>query len=839
VSSLITAINATSGLSVTTTTGDTSTPAAFIDTIAGEQTNTTISLTFGTWTQINKPQFRWPLDSGQVSTGNDTIDLSASVGGSKYHNPLRDGDEVFFVIQTGGSLPSPLVANTTYYVKNANAQTFQLAATAGGAAINLTTAGSAFFICSTTINPGATFWNYVAELGSEPFRPVSSAQLRSVRYFTAGRTRAGAGTGTLTFREDVGLMKYDSQAFYRAGMPAYRETTNPSPAAQVTSASQTDCKGTFNRVVTNTFDHPYYDYNYRYIDKAGNIIDGAMHGEYDSGTLYATPQVGAWLLNLSATSGFPWLISRLGFNSNYAIKNTGSTSALTFTVTDGYGNSTHTMQVGDIAYFWDARQARFIQREVTARTASTFTIAATSLDQQPQSPNYDDGLTPTVNPFAAFSANLRVSVWRTIGTGSANAAKYLVAELPWNPVYTAYYDDSSDTQIQLNGPLIEKPYEPTLPPASRFLTVYNSQLICGGDDANPLTVSFEDVETPEGMPLGTHSFDLSRPVRGMSPCGPVLVCGDDQKLHSVSGDLAEFKFRVEEISGSLGIWSHESMKLVEEGLLFFESTLGPYMLVGGSQLQPLGVMKYLDGRTASRVEPYFTADYSREALQPAFQRANAVVLPKDKLYILFVPLEDPSKLGFAQRAGNVSTGSLAFVYDYGRGEWFRWAGIDYSSVCEQNGTLHFAHRRYTGFVTDTDRYLEIDCGYGRMVRNKGRYSYSDHDLPLTWQWQSHWETLGKPAQFKRAMRARLTRSSALLANPTSVTLRQYVDFDTANLALDTTIAWDTRKDYKVKLASETCRGIMLELGAASYYEPFNLSAWEMELASDFREVMKE
>jgi len=44
-------------------------------------------------------------------------------------------------IEAGGSMPSPLVAGTTYYAIVVDADTFQVAASAGGSAINLTTIG--------------------------------------------------------------------------------------------------------------------------------------------------------------------------------------------------------------------------------------------------------------------------------------------------------------------------------------------------------------------------------------------------------------------------------------------------------------------------------------------------------------------------------------------------------------------------------------------------------------------------------------------------------------------------------------------------------------------------
>ena len=49
---------------------------------------------------------------------------------------------ISFRAEAGGSLPSPLVAGTTYYAKPVSDSTFQVAATSGGTAINLTTTGS-------------------------------------------------------------------------------------------------------------------------------------------------------------------------------------------------------------------------------------------------------------------------------------------------------------------------------------------------------------------------------------------------------------------------------------------------------------------------------------------------------------------------------------------------------------------------------------------------------------------------------------------------------------------------------------------------------------------------
>lgn len=69
-----------------------------------------------------------------------TVDAGTNVFTSA-GNYLADGDEVT-VSNTGGALPAPLVAATSYFVRDKSGDTFKLAATSGGAAIDITTNGT-------------------------------------------------------------------------------------------------------------------------------------------------------------------------------------------------------------------------------------------------------------------------------------------------------------------------------------------------------------------------------------------------------------------------------------------------------------------------------------------------------------------------------------------------------------------------------------------------------------------------------------------------------------------------------------------------------------------------
>lgn len=72
-------------------------------------------------------------------SANFTVNTSTEICTSNGHN-LHNGDPV--TVASSGTLPAGLTAGPTYWVISATTDTFQLAATPGGAAINLTTAGT-------------------------------------------------------------------------------------------------------------------------------------------------------------------------------------------------------------------------------------------------------------------------------------------------------------------------------------------------------------------------------------------------------------------------------------------------------------------------------------------------------------------------------------------------------------------------------------------------------------------------------------------------------------------------------------------------------------------------
>jgi len=73
-----------------------------------------------------------------------TVTISTDVVTSLSHGFSDTNTIVFY----GGTVPSPLVEGTVYYVRDATADTFKVAATSGGAAIDLTGAGASDCVVS-------------------------------------------------------------------------------------------------------------------------------------------------------------------------------------------------------------------------------------------------------------------------------------------------------------------------------------------------------------------------------------------------------------------------------------------------------------------------------------------------------------------------------------------------------------------------------------------------------------------------------------------------------------------------------------------------------------------
>lgn len=663
-----------------------------------------------------------------------------------------------------------------------------------------------------TGSTSATLRNAALEIGGDDYVNVSAVTLGNVLYISSGSNKNESFAGGSSF-PNAKLCKYDGQSFYRAGMPNISQNVS---FTDVVSASYTDAKGTFSR---STFSYQSQNYilTFKYVDKAGNIIEG----DVDRGNFAPTlPGDASEVIKVTIPGG----TTLSGFNTDFAVSSSAQTSKLTINVDDGAGGS-HTLKVGDIAYFWDANQSRFIQREVTAVTSSSITISTKSLDSNTLSPNYDAGGNVTVKDNAAFSCNVRIAVWRT---KSGDSNYYLIEEIPFCSIYTNYYDSSADTA--LGAQYLQPQWIPGLPPQGRFLCSFNDQLIISGNDLKPNTVYFSD-QSPEIFPDGTFEFDLTLPVTGIRQNGPVLACGSNSTLDVVDGDLRNFNFVVTRVSSSIGVTAHDSMQEAEEGVLFFQSSKGPYQLVGGRSLSPLGPSPSSNGVPVSRLQPFYTQKYAVDAIQPNFRRSTAAIAKDLNLYFLFVPFEDPAKPGFA------TSDSVLWVYDYSRDSWRKWTGINAAGgMIELDGTIYFSSRTHDG-MSGVD-FDNVVTRFSQQQNDKGKYNYADHDAYIDVKHQSHWEALGEPSIYKKFISLNILSLEDRDAASTEFSVKTYLDYDDTKISVNDTLTFTTEKERAMKLKPEKARSMMLSLESQAYYEPLLISGIELEAAAPFRPVFK-
>ncbi|HEU4431452.1 MAG TPA: hypothetical protein VFT98_22015 [Myxococcota bacterium] len=162
---------------------------------------------------------------------------------------LRADAEILFRAEAGGSLPAPLVAGTTYYAIVLTDATFKVAATAGGAAINLTTAGVNVIMIAELpfVEKIEMASAEVDELTGHP-TPLDPPYPVSVIAYTAMRAAdlmlLHTGQAPSVLGEEQRAIMREQRAAWRKGIPIRGAVVPPSANLAVTgSASSSDPRG--------------------------------------------------------------------------------------------------------------------------------------------------------------------------------------------------------------------------------------------------------------------------------------------------------------------------------------------------------------------------------------------------------------------------------------------------------------------------------------------------------------------------------------------------------------------------------------------------------------------
>lgn len=548
----------------------------------------------------------------------------------------------------------------------------------------------------------------------EDFENISSVSLRNVMYF---------GTGVDE------LHKYDGVDCYRAGMP------QPATAGV---AALVGGSGSISDTNIN------YIYTYLQHDAKGNIIEGIPSAV--SNTLSpSSKDIDVTISTIQNTTGF---------NTDCAIVAGAQTGVNTITVDDGSGGS-HTMKVGQTAYFYDGVTSAYVTREITSVAATTITIAGDAVD---------------VTDNLVISNNLRIAIYRNTAGGTLY---YLVEEIP-NDSFSSTEVYRDDTATVTSNAVFLDPAdiaaEHGLPPKGKYLTEYRGLLIVSGNPEAVNTTYYSDIASPEAFP-SQFNFDVysgvSEPVKGVGVGNEFLYVFKEQSAFIVNGDLTSGQFRVDRLEGAIGCAAHATIKDVE-GILVFLSSKGVYA-ISGAEI-PIEI--------SQPILPLFTKIEPLDDRQLVLKRATAGYDKRNEKYILYIPAEEDQNSNIVPNEN-----SRLLVYDLFHARaggtdgqpvqpWYLWTNMNAANGIVVDGeNLYFQEKRFSTFDS-TVKYIL----YKRLNTGKVECDAADNLDPIDWEYVPGWETVGEPSVPKQFLRSKVYSMDPNNPAGFTLTLRTERDF---------------------------------------------------------------
>jgi hypothetical protein len=569
---------------------------------------------------------------------------------------------------------------------------------------------------STVSNPFSTHYG---QRNEDDFENASAVQIQNCIYIGTGHDYT---------------MKYDGQTVYRAGLPE--------PASLVTA------EGAAGAITGSNYHHKA---QYVQWDAAGNLIEGNLK-TVASGLSPAAKAIDVTVANIQAGTGF---------NTNCAIVAGAQGPVNQITVDNGSGG-THTMKVGDTAYFYDSVSAGYVEREVTAISGTTITVA---------------GAAVTVADNAVISNNLRIAVWRNKTSAVTPSIFYLVEEIPNNSfaATSVVSDNLADGSL---GALLSPPAtDRSPPPKGRYVSQWNGVMTLAGKHDEPNIFFFSDVDGPEYFPSDSNQLLIESvagdKISGHAPNNEVYAVFKGRSFAVISGDIASGQVRVEIKSSDIGCVAHATIQEVD-GVLMWLSARGPRYSTGGQIPRPLGEASDETGQPtgASRIDPVFQEEGLADVQELKLKRAIGVNDSRGKKYLLYLPAESAI-------AGAVypNENSRIFAYDYDRDAWLEWSNMNMAggvSILGKN--FFFRERRYSTFNTSVDSVM-----YRRHTLEDA-YDYADNNTAVggsdddAWEYSTHWETLGEPSVLKRFLLLQMQLLEEVANNDFDLTVVQETNY---------------------------------------------------------------
>jgi len=603
--------------------------------------------------------------------------------------------------------------------------------------------------------------------------------------------------------------KYDGQSFYRAGLP---QAPRLIVVGNVEGAINRDCRGSmYHGYIGPGFgDGPfYYKATMLHIGKDGRITEGET-SEASAASTYGTEGVYA----LTFASGVTNPVKDLGYNDHCGIAASAMSGSRTVTMQAG-----HTLEVGDCCRFWNSAiggTSRFVTREVIGVSGNDVTFSANTIDSHDTAGNF------SCNQYAVFST-MMIAIWST-STNNPAADYMLLDEVPldmfrssFTSPYFFYIHEFGNRDFGAGidgGAFLDDTRVYGEPPAGDIIGSYNGALIISGNESSPNTVYYSNGTETENFPEATNSFLSDGAVEAVGQSGPNLAVWGDRFIETVYGDLATANFRKDKVAETIGCIARHTVKEIDEGIVAFLTHRGPFVLINGRELQPLGA--WADGKT-SIIEPYFTDYYDKDVEYPDFTRAIAGVDSVNKLYMLSIPWVDPD-------TEVLTASSVILVYDYTIGAWLPEWTIPVQDIVEYKDRVWLAKQD----PGDLD-----DQRLARIIVGKEDKCLIDHDTAINSSVQFHWESLGDPNLYKKFLRLAVGAVGAFDPSSWALTVGAYVNYDYSALMTSVSKVAYLQDVARFKLRSGKANSLMIELSNNALYEGFMTSGFDLEIATPY------
>lgn len=512
--------------------------------------------------------------------------------------------------------------------------------------------------------------------------------------------------------------------------------------------------------------------------------------------------------------------------------------------------SSHTLRTGDIVFFFDDRYDRYVERNVTATTATTITV---------------DGSPVFVVDNDPISLNLRIAIYRTKANGTQ---KYLIEEVPIMPprlntagapffLALGYGDRKPDVQLAVKYTTPVRTPDP--PPKCKFLTSHQGCLIMAGDPDNPNTVYFSEPGKPEAVPRSTNSFIVpfqsEGVVTGIGVDNGILVVFKDDARAYVHGDLAANTFNIQIVDDGIGCPGHGSIASTPVGLIWI-SNKGPQKSTNGT------LDTEFAARLASDFKNQFYAQVTGEDIsatnQEKFYLKRAVGFHdhRRQRYLCTVPKEKGrvGQDGTGASELHPTSGTVVIIYDYKNDHISFAPSTVFNAASSGTGTSGEANviNGYGGYaIFEDDLYMAFSGGwsgglierYGHIYQEHNRddeYAFADHTLAIPFDAHTHWETAEEPSVFKKLLRLKAHLSlPSLLPASFSLLVKAYKDFSASPFCQFTKTFTTTTIEQEGKLVGQKAKSVKIGFSNSELHQPVRLTGYEVELINAYQPKIKE